>query len=190
MLVFLSFLFPVIYHYIRYMYRGGWMAPYFCLASAICLVGVLVMGYIRQARPLPPALQSIWFVPHILTYMISYSLFAVAFLILIGRFFDKKNRERIDRGIYSLVCTGFPFVTMGMFFGAIWANDAWGTFWSWDGKENWSLVTWILYLLYLQFYKNVNLKKYANLVSALGFVALIITMFFVQFFHPESIHVY
>lgn len=189
-LIFLSMCFPFVFFYVSYMYKGKWMASHMVLTAAICMTGVLAMG-VRSAGLLPPALQSIWFIPHILTYMISYSLFAVSFVIIVARYLSpKEDHSRMDRGTYSLICAAFPFATMGMFFGAIWANEIWGAFWSWDGKENWSLVTWVLHALYLHFYRVKPLRKYANFLVIVGFIALIITMFFVNFFYPQSLHVY
>ena len=50
---------------------------------------------------------------------------------------------------YKIVAFGFPFLTLGLVTGAVWANKAWGTYWSWDPKETWSLITWLIYLGYL-----------------------------------------
>lgn len=186
-LIFVSFCFFPVYLYMKYIHDCKWMAGYFILVSAICLTGVMFMNT-NPIKLLPPALQSVWFIPHILMYMFAYAIFAVSFIITILNIFAPK--PHLNRGIYNLVCTAFPFATCGMLFGAIWANEAWGGFWSFDAKENWSLITWCLYALYLHFYRNNILKRYANILSVLGFVALIITMFFVRFFSPESLHIY
>ena len=92
----------------------------------------------------------------------------------------EKDKLRLEEGIYNSVCIVFPFMTLGMFFGAIWANEVWGHFWSWDNKESWSLLTWLTYMLYLHFRRNNTLKKYAIFVAILGFAGIIITFFFVN----------
>ena len=138
-----------------------------------------------------PALQSIWFVPHILAYMIAYSLSAVAFILtIVGCFAKVDHRPRLEHGTYNLVLTAFPFMTMGMFFGAIWANSVWGDFWSFDAKENWSLVTWLMFTLYLHFRRHVSLRKYAKVFVVLGFIGVVITMLFVNLMGGSSQHTY
>lgn len=188
-ITFLSFIFAPIFIYIKYMHRGGWMAKYFCLSSAVCMTGVCFMSG-GGVWHFPPALQSIWFVPHILAYMIAYSLSAVAFIITIVSFFKKDQKAKLDNGAYNLVCTAFPFMTMGMFFGAIWANAVWGNFWSFDAKENWSLVTWMMFMIYLHFRRHAALKKYSKLFIILGFIGVVITMLFVNVMGGSSQHAY
>lgn len=188
-LTFLSFCFLPIFFYISFMNKGGWMARYFCIASGVCMTGVGVMSAksgVDLIWHFPPALQSVWFVPHILAYMIAYSLCTVAFIITVISFFDKKNAGRLDGGAYNLVCTAFPFMTCGMFFGAIWANAVWGNFWSWDIKENWSLITWLFFMLYLHFRRQGSLKKWTKLFLVLGFVGLVFTMLFVNMLGGDS----
>lgn len=192
-LTFLSFCFLPIFVYIAFMYKGEWMAKYFCIASGICMTGVGAMsasGGVDLVWHFPPALQSIWFVPHILCYMISYSLCTVAFILTVISFFDKKNVVRLETGGYNLVCTAFPFMSCGMFFGAIWANAVWGSFWSWDVKENWSLITWLLFMLYLHFRRHEKLRKWSKLFLVLGFVAIVFTMLFVNVIGSGSQHAY
>lgn len=188
-LTFLALCFAPVFAYMKFLHKGQWMARYFCFASAFCMTGVFFMQG-GDVWHFPPALQSIWFVPHILAYMIGYSLCAVAFIIAIIRIFAKEGHSRLDSGIYNLVCTGFPFMTCGMLFGAIWANAVWGAFWSWDLKENWALITWIMYILFLHFRRHKSLKKYANVFVFLGFVAILITLLFVDMIGGESPHTY
>lgn len=188
-LTFLAMCFGPVYMNMRFYHKSGWMAPYFCVAPAIFLTGVCFMG-IGSVWHQPPALQSIWFVPHILAYMLSYSLAAVAFILTLVSLFDKKNRARLDKGIYDLVSTAFPFMTMAMLFGAIWANEVWGNFWSFDAKENWALVTWLMFMLYLHFRRHASFKKVSKLFVVLGFVCVVITMLFVNMMGGESQHTY
>lgn len=188
-ITFLAFVFTPIYLYISYMYKGKWMFGYFSFASGICMTGVCFMGG-SGVWHFPPALQSVWFVPHILAYMISYSLITVGCIITIVSLFKKKDRNQFDLGTYHLYHTAFPFMTMGMLFGAIWANDIWGEFWSFDAKENWSLVTWLMVTLYLHYRRNPDLKKYSKIFVVLGFVGVVITMIFVNFMGGSSQHSY
>lgn len=189
-LTFLALVFAPIYLYMRYLQGGKWMFGYFSIASAVCMTGVCFMSGGGEWH-FPPALQSIWFVPHILAYMIAYSLVTVAFIVTMVSFFTKKeNIARLERGTYHLMRIGFPFMTMGMFFGAIWANAIWGGFWSFDAKENWSLVTWLMVTIYLHFRRDAKLKKYSKVFVILGFAGVVITMLFVNMMGGSSQHTY
>ncbi|MBE5957579.1 MAG: hypothetical protein E7254_01780 [Lachnospiraceae bacterium] len=189
-LTFLALMFAPIYLFMKFRRDGAWMKGYFCVAAAFCMTGVCFMSG-RGKWHFPPALQSIWFVPHILAYMIAYSLVVVAFIItVIGFFKDEGFRKKADLGVYNLAVAAFPFMTMGMFFGAIWADAVWGDFWSFDAKENWSLVTWLMLILYLHFRREEKLKKYAKVFIVLTFIGVVVTMLFVNMMGGSSNHTY
>ena len=83
----------------------------------------------------------------------------------------------LDEITYKSVAIGFPIFTLGgLIFGAIWANQAWGVYWSWDPKETWSLITWFIYAFYLhaRFLRGWRGRKIA-MVAVMGFVAVIFT---------------
>lgn len=94
----------------------------------------------------PPALQSPWFGPHVIVYIIAYALLAAATLIVIVKLIRKNDELRVPD---TLVYIGWSFLTFGMLFGALWAKEAWGHYWSWDPKETWAAVTWLAYLVYI-----------------------------------------
>ena len=190
-LTFLGACYTPIYLYFSFARNGKWMRPYFMFAPAFIMTGLCFMDA-NSAWEYPPALQSPWFVPHVLMYMISYTLGFVAFLICVMSLFAKKkeDRLRLEEGAYDCICIVFPFMTFGMFFGAIWANEIWGHFWSWDTKESWSLVTWLTYMLYLHFRRHKSTKKYAKYVAMIGFVGIIITFFFVNMMNSTGSHTY
>ena len=97
---------------------------------------------------------------------------------------------RLEKGIYDLVLTAFPFMTMAMLWGAVWANEVWGNFWSFDAKENWALMTWLMYTAYLHFRRHASLKKYAKIFVILGFVCMLVTMIGVNMMGGSSQHAY
>lgn len=157
--------------------RLGWTGVYFAFASALPMLGAVFMD--KQATwKRMPALQSGWFVPHVLAYMISYALCAVAFIMLI-RLWSSKEKGELRRAIYQILRTAFPFMTFGMLSGALWAEDAWGQYWSWDAKEVWSLITWGLYLVYFHCRKSAW-HKHADWAHLLAFLALLTTFFLVN----------
>ncbi|MDQ7787361.1 MAG: c-type cytochrome biogenesis protein CcsB [Thermodesulfovibrionales bacterium] len=85
--------------------------------------------------------------------------------------------EMLDEITYKSIAIGFPVFTLGgLIFGAIWADQAWGVYWSWDPKETWSLITWFIYAFYLhgRLLKGWRGKKIA-IVAVVGFVAVMFT---------------
>lgn len=165
--------------------RQYWLAPWFPLAGALPLVLALVFER-NEAWNLAPALQSPWFVPHVIAYMVSYSLALVAFLLLVASYVGSRlqgiafDGSRLERGSYEVLAIGFPLMTFGMLSGALWADQIWGGYWSWDPKETWSLITWFLYLIYFHCRRHGALRRYANLSHALAFLALMATFLLVN----------
>ncbi len=155
----------------------------------VCNQAVLMYAFSHDAavKPLMPALQSNWLALHVATCFFSYGAFAVSFIASIAYLLPlpKKNfsRERLDQVIYRSILFGFPLLTLGVASGAVWANEAWGAYWSWDPKETWALITWMIYALYLhlRLMKRWSEKKLAW-VSFIGFLSVIFTYIGVNLF--------
>lgn len=147
----------------------------------------------RDIQPPIPALQSLWLVLHVTLAFIGEAFFVVsvvaAIVFLAAR--REETREAADRIAYSSVAAGYPIFTVGaLVFGAIWAEVAWGTWWSWDPKETWSLVTWLVYTAYLHARLVKRLRGRISAVLAIvGFVFTIFTFFGVNFL-LSSLHGY
>jgi len=143
--------------------------------------------------PLVPALQSNWLTYHVITCFLGYACFAVAcgvsvmYLIKSGK--EQNSAESTPAGgvmalfpsvrvlddiNYKAIMIGFPLLSLGIITGAAWANYAWGTYWSWDPKETWSLIVWFVYAAFLhaRFTRGWVGKKAAWL-SIFGFAATI-----------------
>ena len=111
----------------------------------------------REITDLMPALRSGWFGFHIGAAVISYSAFVVAGCIGLryillhrkGREEDRFRLRQMDWLSYRLVALGVLMLTVTILTGAIWAEQAWSAFWTWDPKEVWALITWIIYVVYL-----------------------------------------
>ena len=120
-----------------------------CTLVAACFFCVHHFMPILHSDTLVPALQSPWFRPHIIAYMLSYTLMGAAALIavylLVSRKFSIVNFQLI------LIRIGLSFFTIGMLFGALWAKEAWGHYWAWDPKETWAAITWLAYLVYIHY---------------------------------------
>jgi cytochrome c-type biogenesis protein CcsB len=84
--------------------------------------------------------------------------------------------DRLDDVTYRMIAIGWPLLTGGIITGAVWANSAWGTYWSWDPKETWSLITWFVYAIYLhaRYVRGWKGTQMA-VISAVGFLAVIFT---------------
>ncbi|OGW58033.1 MAG: c-type cytochrome biogenesis protein CcsB [Nitrospirae bacterium RIFCSPLOW2_12_42_9] len=181
------------------------------LGAIIVSIAFLAIGaaamlpYRYQAiEPLIPALQSNWLVLHVVTTFIGYAGFAIAFGLGImylfkeraersGRksFFDRfPSSEILDDMNYKFIAIGFPFVTLGIILGAIWANYAWGGYWSWDPKETWSLIVWFIYAGYFhgRLVRGWKGRKTAYF-SIIGFTAVIFLYWGVSFVLP-GLHAY
>lgn len=111
----------------------------------------------REITDLMPALRSGWFAFHIGSAVISYSAFIIAGCIglryiLLSKKGNEDNTFRLqqmDWLSYRLVALGVLMLTVTILTGAIWAEQAWSAFWTWDPKEVWALITWIIYIVYL-----------------------------------------
>ena len=98
--------------------------------------------------------------------------------------------ETVDTWSYRIIGLGFPFLTIGIISGAVWANEAWGSYWSWDPKETWALITWIVFAIYLhsRLIKGWEGKQ-AALVGSIGFFVIWICYLGVNFL-GKGLHSY
>jgi ABC-type transport system involved in cytochrome c biogenesis permease subunit len=139
----------------------------------------------KEVLPPIPALRSHWLVLHVTFSFIGEAFFAFAFsasLYYLAVRDEEKKREA-DRLIYTSIGIGYPIFTAGaLIFGAIWAQYAWGSYWSWDPKETWALVTWIVYTGYLhtRFVKKMK-GKVSAILSTMGFCFTMFTFFGVNY---------
>jgi ABC-type transport system involved in cytochrome c biogenesis permease subunit len=105
----------------------------------------------RVVAPLLPALRSVWLQIHVLTAAVAYGAFGVAaglgLMQLVGGGKSQIECHEIDLVTGRAIALGFPWLTLSILTGAIWAQKAWGRYWGWDPKETWALVTWLWYLL-------------------------------------------
>ncbi len=195
-LVFFSWTVSILYILIEIKYRekiiGVFATPLIFLAIAYAS---LSPGIGNEITPLLPALKSNWLIAHVITCFLGYAGFAVAFGFSIMHLIKSDNNKDntlfslfpsssvMDELTYQMIVFGFLFLTIGIITGAVWANSAWGTYWSWDPKETWSLITWIIYavLLHLRVTWGWYGKKIAW-VSILGFLAVMFTYFGVNYF--------
>jgi cytochrome c-type biogenesis protein CcsB len=151
-----------------------------------------------RIQPLLPALQSNWLIAHVITCFLGYAAFAVSCSLSIMYLLKKPQNGKkmegrgflsyfpeipvLDDLIYQTIVIGFLLLTLGIATGSVWAHSAWGTYWSWDPKETWSLITWLLYaaLLHARMIKGWHGNRIAWL-SIIGFSCVLFTYFGVNF---------
>lgn len=153
------------------------------------LLGAILLfpaGFIfpETPRPLPPALQSPLFAPHVLVYLVAYVFMAKAAITAAGLFGRRTapEQEALDRSAHALASWGYPLLTLGLILGAWWGKRAWGDYWHWDPKEMWALATWLIFTGY--FHARTLLGRepkrlYAGLLLA-GLAAIILTLSWVN----------
>jgi cytochrome c-type biogenesis protein CcsB len=154
-------------------------------------------------QPLVPALQSNWLTAHVITCFFGYAAFAVSFGMSLMYFIkmneapDNKSAflrlipglNTLDELSYQMVVIGFLLLTLGIITGSVWAHSAWGSYWTWDPKETWSLVTWLVYaaMLHSRLIRGWKGKRLA-IFSVLGFICVLVTYFGVNYL--SSLHSY
>nr|YP_010468137.1 cytochrome c biogenesis protein [Tropaeolum majus]QKK51135.1 cytochrome c biogenesis protein [Tropaeolum majus]UVF30742.1 cytochrome c biogenesis protein [Tropaeolum majus]UVF31928.1 cytochrome c biogenesis protein [Tropaeolum majus]UVF36806.1 cytochrome c biogenesis protein [Tropaeolum majus] len=105
-------------------------------------------------------------------------------ILLNTSFFSSRNYYRyqliqqLDHWSYRIISLGFLFLTIGVLSGAVWANEAWGSYWNWDPKETWAFITWIIFAIYLHIQTNINLGGINSaIVASMGFLIIWICYF-------------
>ena len=168
-----SFFMPVAGLMIFSRWRYRWILLFSTLMATVFICVNIFKPEIHN-KAMMPALQSPWFAPHVSVYMFSYALLGAAALMAIWLLWIKRKEiEREELALTdNLVYVGLAFLTFGMLFGALWAKEAWGHYWSWDPKETWAAATWTSYLIYvhLRLRKPGDSKALAILI--IGFLLL------------------
>lgn len=178
----------------------------FALIIPTAAMAYTAKGINQDPRELMPSLKSYWLVFHVTAMFISYSVLALAFMFALLYVFSARkvrlqkidsrfNLRHLDEVSYKLVLFAFPVLTLGIFLGAVWADQAWGRYWGWDPKEVWALITWLIYLAYLHFRIQRGWIGYRSaLLNIIGFASVLITFIGVnlldQAFKLNSIHAY
>ena len=188
-LAFFAWTFAVIYLVLERKFKirtvGAFVAPFPFLIMAYAALNP------NDIQPLVPALKSNWLISHVVTCFVGYAAFAVSFGVSFLYLFKAGSEKRSPRSAgsfwdflpssaaldeigYKTIAIGFPLLTIGIVTGAFWANVAWGTYWSWDPKETWSLIVWLIYAAYLHARITRGWRgKRAAILSIVGFAATI-----------------
>ena len=186
-----------------------WKYRVFALGYVVSPLALILMAVAalqdHSVRPLPPVLESYWLPLHgTLSFMAEGVLtlsFAAAILYLVQerrikrknpvlQFHGLSSLETLDAVNYRCLGLGFPLLTAGIISGSVWASYAWGSYWSWDPKETWSLVTWLIYAALLHQRLNAGWRgRKAAIFAILGFGFVIFTFLGVNLLLP-GLHSY
>ena len=160
--------------------RTDWLSV--VAMPAVLLVMVYASLQPMEIRDLMPALRSAWFGVHIGSAVLSYAAFVIAGSIALRYLLavkkgnaDQRALEQMDYFSYRLVAFGFLFLTVVILSGAIWAAQAWSAFWTWDPKEVWALITWIIYAVYLHL--RLRMKKRGTVMAWYLVIAVPVVFF-------------
>ncbi len=168
-------------------------------STGIGLLFLLITAWRPEThdRTLMPALQSPWFVPHVVLYLIAYAFLVHAAATAAIGFVRERHNPAYGRSMLGLaevsLWSGFAFLTLGLLAGAVWAKEAWGHYWTWDPKETWAFLTWAVYLVYF----HLRGEWQAHPRRALAFITLASIVVFVCWFGvnylpsaTQSVHTY
>ncbi|MHB1458180.1 MAG: c-type cytochrome biogenesis protein CcsB [Armatimonadota bacterium] len=171
----------------------GWFAS---LIAAIAVASAWMLpGNVSSS--IPTALQNRWSAIHIASCLIAYSCLVLAFGAALTYLFQEgmlkakrinmfqrhiPSLDAADKISYRMVALGFPMLTLGVITGSLWAQSAWGSYWSWDPKETWSFATWLIYAVYLHVRVISGRRgRWPNMLLVAGFCCIVITFMGVNF---------
>jgi cytochrome c-type biogenesis protein CcsB len=199
-LISLSWTTVLIYLFFELRYKNKMLGVFIFPIVGIAMAFASLSPNIQdEIEPLIPALQSNWLTYHVITCFLGYSGFAVSFgasIMYLIKF--KKNPEKpssqqapegllpsledLDEIIYKTIAIGFLLLGVGIITGAVWANYAWGSYWSWDPKETWSLITWLVYAAFIHARLTRGWRgRKAAVLSIIGFACVIFTFLGVNY---------
>lgn len=183
----------------------------FVMAAVVIVLGLAETVIYTPAGPLVPALQSYWLAIHVTAMTLATGVFFVAAVTGITYLFVDRHARRVaagrpagadgilrrlpraevlDRLAYRTVVFGFPIWTFGVIAGAIWADRAWGSYWSWDPTEIWAFITWVVYACFLHARATAGWRgRRAAYIQLVGFCCLLFNVLVVSLVVP-GLHSY
>jgi cytochrome c-type biogenesis protein CcsB len=180
----------------------------FVTGFALLSLGIVTVNFYVAVSPLPPALQSVWLVIHVLVAVIGTGLFATGAALSVAQLLKQSSddgklntpawrfmsafpkAEELEALAYRIIVVGFVMWTFTVIGGAIWAERAWGRYWGWDTKETWSFIIWVLFAGYIHARATRGWRgRPAAILALVGFAAVIFNYTIVNVFF-KGLHVY
>ena len=184
-------------------YRIGLLSSF--IMPVVFILMLLSSMLPREIKPLSPVLQSSWLGIHTVLAFLGNAAFALAFVIGImylvqehyvkskhlGGLFERlPSLQILDEINYRLIKMGFPLLTLAIITGALWAEKAWGSYWNWDAREVWSLITWLIYAIVIHARLVAGWRgRRAAVLSIIGFLTIIIAFFGIKLLQ-KGLHVF
>jgi cytochrome c-type biogenesis protein CcsB len=184
----------ILFFFHEYRYKPGLLGSF--IMPFVFIIMFSSSAFPREISSISPVLKSYWFGFHVLLAFLGDAAFAMAcgvsimYLIqekhvkskkLNSLFLKMPSLQVLDDINHHLITLGFPLLSLAIITGVIWANTAWGTYWRWDPKEVWSLITWFIYALVLHLRLTLGWRgKKAAILSIIGFAIVIFAFFGVR----------
>ncbi len=187
-------LIPLVGFLVEYRWKIVWL-KYYCMALAGFFLVINLLHPEVFDKTLMPALQSPWFIPHVVVYLVGYVLLAASSVTALHNVsLQLRSKENLNGEVVShyLALLGFVLLTFGLIFGALWAKEAWGHYWTWDPKETWAFLSWLAYLGYLHACRYKIDQSKLQWYLALSFLVLLVCWFGVNYLPSaqNSVHTY
>jgi len=203
-LMYAAFMVSMINIAIQYKYKLRILSS---LAIIVVIIPIFLYALYKQdieIITLPPALDTWIFIPHVSAYFIAYSSMFLGFITAVLTLIVPKgvngHRSISDESFidffhytYEIAKFGFLFQTIALLLGSFWGHEAWSNYWAWDPKENWALVSWFIFIIYLHLGKTGKLKKVAmSWVFIIGVAAILFTYLGMEYLPTadQSLHIY
>jgi cytochrome c-type biogenesis protein CcsB len=200
---FFSWCIVLIFFVLQFRYKIGLLSSFIMPIVFLLMLSSSMLP--REIKPLSPMLHSYWLGIHTFFAFLGNAAFALAFGIgfmylvqehyvkskhLGGLFERLPSLQTLDEINYKLISFGFPLFTLAIITGALWAESAWGSYWDWDPRETWSLITWFIYAIVLHARLVAGWRgKRAALLSIIGFLTIIVAFFGIKMFQ-KGLHVF
>lgn len=176
----------------------------FVVTPVLVMLGLAITVWYTEAAELVPSLKSTWLVIHVPVAILATAVYTLAFVVLVLHLVKARHEDKVargeagpslldtlpgsgalDRAAYALNIAAFPLWTFTIIAGAIWGQQAWGVYWSWDPKEVWSFVIWVIYAAYLhsRATSGWSLRR-SNTIAVVGYLAIIVNFTIVNMFFP------
>ncbi|MCQ2349497.1 MAG: cytochrome c biogenesis protein ResB [Paludibacteraceae bacterium] len=168
----------------------SWRVIPVALAVAVAFTCVSLLRI--ELKTLVPALRSIWFFPHVMVYMLAYSLMAISLVLCLWALTSRASAKRTATLGHGLLQTTSALLLIGMLCGAVWAKEAWGQYWTWDAKECWAAVTWFVTVMGSHIPKSSSHRWIAALTVVVAFAFMQVTWYGVNYLPSArySVHTY
>ncbi len=178
--------------------RWEWLGL-FVVGPVLLTLGLALLAFYTEAAELMPALKSVWLLIHVVVAILAVGVFTLAFSIGIV-YLVKLRREAspparrtfveslpsavaLERTAYGLNMIGFILWTFTLVAGAIWAQKAWGSYWTWDPKEVWTFVVWVVYAAYMHARATAGWEpRKATWIALAGFATILVNFLVVNIY--------